>query len=317
MSDWEHLPRWDGKLILPWPTDEALRQKYQAARRSADWATGDSRSRFMAQYQNDPYPEQLFSMEDIKRAMDATARTYKSLEPEDTMQKASARERRFMWSKQWNASESPPFMANLLRAGDMQVAKPFAAMLRAARQLCRCGGAPLIYDTVRCHVTNHNPINGDCRLTTQTTADVMRCIFGDPFLQHVIDERWRTSTVIDLAWNIYGGWYCSQCGARWADTDAGCYCTGKGVRGVVEPQIERMSILADALMDAGCDDEYILNHCRHETPCPNNYGKGFHRSPAYVETSWECLRCRGTEVVFTHCGDCFVLRSLLRLDYGS
>jgi hypothetical protein len=28
----------------------------------------------------------------------------------------------------------------------------------------------------------------------------------------------------------------------------------------------RMSILADALLDAGCDNEYLIQHCRSDTP---------------------------------------------------
>jgi hypothetical protein len=52
-----------------------------------------------------------------------------------------------------------------------------------------------------------------------------------------IDPRWQTSTVIDLARIIYD-----------------------------ERAFDRMPILADALMDAGCDSEDILNHCRSDGP---------------------------------------------------
>lgn len=49
----------------------------------------------------------------------------------------------------------------------------------------------------------------------------------------IIDPRWCSSTVMDLSRTIYD-----------------------------EQVFERMPILADALMDAGCDDESIIRHCQ-------------------------------------------------------
>jgi len=51
------------------------------------------------------------------------------------------------------------------------------------------------------------------------------------------DPRWRTSDVVDVARGIYE-----------------------------DKAFERMPILADALMDAGCEDEQIIGHCRGEGP---------------------------------------------------
>jgi hypothetical protein len=53
----------------------------------------------------------------------------------------------------------------------------------------------------------------------------------------VLDPRWLTSNVGDLSRTIYA-----------------------------ERAFERLPILADALMDAGCDNEDILAHCRSEGP---------------------------------------------------
>jgi hypothetical protein len=65
-------------------------------------------------------------------------------------------------------------------------------------------------------------------------ADIFRDIFGNPFRPAVLDAAWRTDTAVSLARTMYDS------------RDFGA-----------------MPILADALQDAGCDNEHILNHCRH------------------------------------------------------
>jgi hypothetical protein len=52
-----------------------------------------------------------------------------------------------------------------------------------------------------------------------------------------IETRWRSSDVVGVARGIYE-----------------------------ERAFDRMPLLADALMDAGCDDDAILNHCRSAGP---------------------------------------------------
>jgi hypothetical protein len=69
------------------------------------------------------------------------------------------------------------------------------------------------------------------------TADLVRDIFGDPFRKVTLLRRWRTTNVIDLANTIY-------------EVKA----------------FDRMPILGDALMDAGCNDPTILDHCRTAAP---------------------------------------------------
>ena len=64
-------------------------------------------------------------------------------------------------------------------------------------------------------------------------ATVLRDIFGNPFRPAALDSAWLTSTVVALAEGIYA-----------------------------EKAFDRMPILADALQDAGCDNDDILNHCR-------------------------------------------------------
>jgi len=73
-------------------------------------------------------------------------------------------------------------------------------------------------------------------LTAPTEKDhclLFHDIFGNPFRPITIDPRWLTSAVVDLATDIYQ--------AR---------------------AFDRMLILADALTDAGCDNQEIIVHCR-------------------------------------------------------
>jgi hypothetical protein len=68
-------------------------------------------------------------------------------------------------------------------------------------------------------------------------AALLRDIVGNPFRPVTLDPRWLTSTVMNLATEIY-----------------------------TEKTLDRMPILADALVDAGCDDEEIIAHCRDDGP---------------------------------------------------
>ena len=61
--------------------------------------------------------------------------------------------------------------------------------------------------------------------------------FGDTHQPVVLDPVWRTSTVVALAKQMYGS-----------------------------RDFTAMPILADALQDAGCDNEDILDHCRRPGP---------------------------------------------------
>ena len=61
----------------------------------------------------------------------------------------------------------------------------------------------------------------------------LRDIFGNPFRKVKCNKKWLTSDVTALAKGIYA-----------------------------ERAFDRMPILADALQDAGCNNDDILNHCR-------------------------------------------------------
>ena len=68
-------------------------------------------------------------------------------------------------------------------------------------------------------------------------AALLRCIFGNPFRPVTLDPSWRTSTVVALTEGIYA-----------------------------DRAFDRLPILADALQDAGCDNEDVLAHCRAGGP---------------------------------------------------
>jgi hypothetical protein len=65
-------------------------------------------------------------------------------------------------------------------------------------------------------------------------AHLLRDIIGNPYQQQMLDRAWRTSTVLALASQVYE-----------------------------TRDFSPLPILADALQDAGCDDEMILSHCRN------------------------------------------------------
>jgi hypothetical protein len=73
----------------------------------------------------------------------------------------------------------------------------------------------------------------DASTEAAAQAVLLHCIFGNPFRPVAIEAQWRTPTVLDLASAIY-----------------------------TERAFDRMPILSDALLDAGCNDASILSHCR-------------------------------------------------------
>jgi hypothetical protein len=68
-------------------------------------------------------------------------------------------------------------------------------------------------------------------------AALLRCVAGYPFDPSAIDPAWRTSDAVSLAAGIYA-----------------------------DEAFDRLPILADALMDAGCCDDRILSHLRSAGP---------------------------------------------------
>jgi hypothetical protein len=68
-------------------------------------------------------------------------------------------------------------------------------------------------------------------------AELVREVVGNPFCPVAFDSQWRTDDTLGLARGIYE-----------------------------DRAFDRMPLLTDALMDAGCDDKAILAHCRSDEP---------------------------------------------------
>ncbi|MBN9120631.1 MAG: hypothetical protein J0I06_16010 [Planctomycetes bacterium] len=64
-------------------------------------------------------------------------------------------------------------------------------------------------------------------------CSLIREVFGNPFRRVKVNRAWLTSDVLTLARGIYD-----------------------------ERAFDRMPVLADALQDAGCNNDDVLAHCR-------------------------------------------------------
>ncbi len=86
---------------------------------------------------------------------------------------------------------------------------------------------------------------------------LVREIFGNPF---------RPSTLARGACDHCKGYGCRKCNPVLAWNDG---CVRKIAQGIYEDRaFNRLGILADALLDAGCDDEELIRHCRGEELIP-------------------------------------------------
>jgi hypothetical protein len=87
-----------------------------------------------------------------------------------------------------------------------------------------------------CDLPNPTP-PGEVEAARRANAALVRDIFGNPFRPVAFAPEWRTDTAVTLARQMYD--------AR---------------------DFSAMPILADALQDAGCDSDDILDHCRGPGP---------------------------------------------------
>jgi hypothetical protein len=104
-----------------------------------------------------------------------------------------------------------------------------------------CDSLDVIWGNVKEAAEFARDIRGKVRLLKASQADLLRDVFGNPFRPlpglptSVI--AWNDSTLCRIAEGIYE-----------------------------ERAFDRLPILADALLDAGCDNEDLLAHCRSDGP---------------------------------------------------
>jgi hypothetical protein len=84
---------------------------------------------------------------------------------------------------------------------------------------------------------SHDATREAYRAESEAHASLLRDIFGNPLRPVAFSPSWRTDTAVSLARTMY-------------DTR----------------DFSAMPILADALQDAGCDNEDVLAHCRGPGP---------------------------------------------------
>jgi hypothetical protein len=127
--------------------------------------------------------------------------------------------------------DRPGYVAHILRAA-AHASSPNAW---EAAERASVAGAGAAADTPPTVIGRPSDRTGradyDAELATQ--ADLLRDIFGNPFRELKSDPVWFTSDVLALARGMYAG-----------------------------RDFSAMPILADALQDAGCDNEELLAHCR-------------------------------------------------------
>ena len=82
-------------------------------------------------------------------------------------------------------------------------------------------------------VWNRKPFKDGKKKEEKELCGVVRDVLGNPFRPVKFDKAWRTSTAVSLAKQMYKS-----------------------------GEFSAMPILADALQDAGCDNDDILTHCR-------------------------------------------------------
>jgi hypothetical protein len=110
----------------------------------------------------------------------------------------------------------------------------FEAMVRHSPRLVELSRAQveqLLEDNYGAPI--HDAFMKACDAEELAIADLVRDIFGNPFHPVTFSPSWRTDTAISLARTMY------------ESRDFGA-----------------MPILADALQDAGCDNDDVLKHCR-------------------------------------------------------
>jgi hypothetical protein len=117
-------------------------------------------------------------------------------------------------------------LMNLYRVDVEHTRRLVGAVIEARAYLAYTGGHPP-------DVEPEERVRRAAESEVKALCGLLRCIAGNPLRSTSFDPQWRTSTAVALAAGIYR-----------------------------RKAFHRLPILADALQDAGCYDEHLLNHCR-------------------------------------------------------
>lgn len=115
----------------------------------------------------------------------------------------------------------------------------FVAAERSSRSGCK-HAAEAGFEDVNLEWADGNIVEQSNRQFDEEKARqcrLLRCIFGNHFRPAVLDPRWLSAKVVDLARMLYQA-----------------------------KAFDQMPGLADALMDAGCSDRTVIEHCRAPGP---------------------------------------------------
>jgi hypothetical protein len=118
--------------------------------------------------------------------------------------------------------------------------KALGAVAACARMTCEACWESLVayrYTQVWENRADRRAANGARHEERAARAGILRDIFGNPFRPVAFSPEWRTDTAVSLAKQMYES-----------------------------REFSAMPILADALQDAGCDNDDMLDHCRGPGP---------------------------------------------------
>jgi hypothetical protein len=118
----------------------------------------------------------------------------------------------------------PAVLAEIIHTDDARVLRSRTLLARAAYFVDSVVCYP--YCNLKRPSPEHAPV---------LSAPLLRCVFANPLRPVTFEARWRTADVMGLARGIYE-----------------------------EREFDRLPLLGDALMDAGCQDEQVLGHCQSE-----------------------------------------------------
>ena len=119
------------------------------------------------------------------------------------------------------------------RRAAQEVGRAIRAKPYSPEQVNECWLFSLVETAVERTRLRDGHVRGGHSIDTTAQIVLLRDLFDNPFRPCWVGRRWITPTVVALARVIYA-----------------------------ERAFDLMPVLADALQDAGCDDEHILTHCR-------------------------------------------------------